>query len=269
MGPERGALGPYDVICASNPGEGIALPSDLALLGIEIDTLWSSDTRGRLVVSREPDGRAAPLLVVAVSDEGRAVAVGADVPDRIAFELEAAVDRAPSAPPGLPHASIDGCEQLLSSAFGPVQRSSGPSYLAPPGTSFKSATVVHRSTDDDAESLRERNTERTGWSDEDWGSLLDGTFGPWAIATIAGNVIAICHCARLTDQGAEAGVWTDPDFRGRGHAAAVTAAWVSLLAPSGRHVFYSTSADNTSSQRVAARLGLRPIGWLWQLSASP
>ena len=46
----------------------------------------------------------------------------------------------------------------------------------------------------------------------------------------------------------------------------LTAAWAALTRPSGRHLFYSTSGENVSSQRVAARLGLRPIGWLWQLA---
>ena len=70
----------------------------------------------------------------------------------------------------------------------------------------------------------------------------------------------------VVDRGAEAGTWTDPDFQRRGYAAAVTAAWASLFAPTGRQLFYSTSADNRSSQRVAERLGLHPIGWLWKIA---
>jgi hypothetical protein len=49
--------------------------------------------------------------------------------------------------------------------------------------------------------------------------------------------------------------------------AAVTAAWAALMRPTGRHLLYSVARTNVSSQRVAARLGLRPIGWLWQLAA--
>lgn len=112
------------------------------------------------------------------------------------------------------------------------------------------------------------NPPRANWSGEEWNALVDGALGPWAMVTGDAQVIAICHSARLTERGAEAGVWTDPDHRGQGHAAAVTAAWASLLAGSGRALFYSTSSTNTSSQRVAARLNLRPIGWTWRL-ASP
>jgi predicted GNAT family acetyltransferase len=86
------------------------------------------------------------------------------------------------------------------------------------------------------------------------------------MAVSDGEVVSICHCARLSERGAEAGVWTDEDHRGRGLAAAVTAAWASLLEGSGRVLFYSTSAENVSSQRVAARLGLREIGWMWKVS---
>jgi hypothetical protein len=45
----------------------------------------------------------------------------------------------------------------------------------------------------------------------------------------------------------------DRSFRGQGHAAAVTAAWASLMRPTGRSLSYSTSRTNMSSQRVAAR----------------
>lgn len=53
-------------------------------------------------------------------------------------------------------------------------------------------------------------------------------------------------------------MWTHPDSRGRGIAAA------SLV--EGRVLFYSTSSDNLSSQAAAKRLGLRRLGRCGSLS---
>jgi RimJ/RimL family protein N-acetyltransferase len=245
------------------------MPTDLELLAIEIDTLWATDDRGRLVKSRGSNGRTAPHLVIAVSNNGQIAAVGSAVSDGLAAELQAAVAGEATLPPATPPACIARCEQLLTDSLGPVEVSSGPSYFVPPTTAFDSEAAVHRSVDGNTDALRNHWPQGSSWSVEDWTQLLDGSFGPWAVATIGGRVIAICHSARLTDRGAEAGVWTDPEFRGQGHGAAATAAWAALLAPSGRHLFYSTSADNLSSQRVAARLNLRPIGWMWRLSGPP
>jgi RimJ/RimL family protein N-acetyltransferase len=122
------------------------------------------------------------------------------------------------------------------------------------------------SGDQRAEALRKENPARSRWSDEEWGLLIDGALGPWAMAVSDGEVVSICHSARLSERGAEAGVWTDADCRGRGYAAAVTAAWAGLLEGSGRTLYYSTSAENLSSQRVAARLGLRGMWGMWRLS---
>lgn len=243
--------------------------TDLELLEIEIETLWSADHRGRLVKSRGYDGRTAPHLVIAVSNDGQIAAIGHEVPDALAVELQAAVAGGSPSPPATPPASLARCEQLLKESIGPVELSSGPGYLIPPATAFESAAKIVHSDDGNAENLRDQIPERAGWRREEWHLLLDGVFGPWAVATIGDRIIAICHTARLTDRGAEAGLWTDPEFRGQGHGAAATAAWASLLAPSGRHLFYSTSATNLSSQGVAARLNLHPIGWMWQLSGPP
>ena len=46
----------------------------------------------------------------------------------------------------------------------------------------------------------------------------------------------------------------------------MTATWADIVRPSGRHLFYSTDAQNFSSQRVAERLQLRQIGWTWNLA---
>jgi hypothetical protein len=250
-----------------SPGRKADLLTDLELLEIEIETLWATDHRGRLVKRRGWNGLAAPDLVIAACSGGQIAAIGSEVPDPLAVELQAAVAGvSPSPDPATQPASIARCRQLLKDSLGPVVLSVGPSYVISPTTAFESGVEIQRSDGESTEALRNQVAKRANWSAEEWNLLLDGSFGPWAIATIDGRVIAICHCARLADRGAEAGVWTDPEFRGQGHAAAVTAAWASLLAPSGRHLFYSTSATNLSSQRVAARLDLHLIGWMWKLS---
>ena len=104
------------------------------------------------------------------------------------------------------------------------------------------------------------------WHPIEWAELLEGRLGPWAMASEGERVVSICHTpVPMTVRAAEVGVWTDPEFRGQGHAAAVTAQWAAILRPSGRYLFYSTGADNLSSQRVAGRLEARLLGRTWQL----
>ncbi len=156
---------------------------------------------------------------------------------------------------------------MLTRAVGAVEPQSGPCYVVPPGTSFESEAALLRSDDEHKERLHAQDLERLDWTAEEWRQLIAGDLGQWAFVMNGDRVVSMCHTARLTERGAEAGTWTDPDYRGQGHAAAATAAWASLFPPSGRHLFYSTSADNVSSQRVAERLGLPLIGWMWQLSS--
>lgn len=241
------------------------MTSDLEHLEVEIDTLWLRNERGRL--ERRPNRGIAPHLVIAVSSAGWTLALGSEVSDALASELRAMVAAEPPSPDlASEPAAIARCRQLLKTPLGRTDLSSGPSYVIPAGTAFESSADMLRSSDENVQVLRGQDLQRLNSPAEQWRELLDGSLGPWAMAMAADRVISICHSARLTDHGAEAGVWTDPDFRGQGHAAAVTAAWAALLAWSGRHLFYSTSAANVSSQGVAARLSLRPIGWMWMLA---
>ncbi len=59
---------------------------------------------------------------------------------------------------------------------------------------------------------------------------------------------------------------TAADYRGRGYAATVTAAWALAIRASGRIPLYSTSWDNTASLAVARKLGLIAYASDWSLS---
>jgi GNAT acetyltransferase len=244
--------------------------TDVELIRTEVATLWLRDARERLLRdgrTRRHRRRAAPHLVIATAADGQVVAIGSEVPDALANELRAAAaDDSGCVDVAARPSTLDQCARLLEGAVGPVELSSGPSYLIPSATLFAPQGGIRRS-DGGSEDLRPMNPVAANWSVGEWDSLLDGALGPWAMATNDDRVVSICHSARLTDSGAEAGVWTDAEYRGRGYAAAVTAAWASLLTPSGRCLFYSTSATNLSSQQVAARLNLRLIGWTWRLSS--
>jgi GNAT acetyltransferase len=241
--------------------------TNVELLCKEMDTQWTRDDRGRLARVREPAGRPAPDLVVGVAEGGCCVAIGSEVSDQAAVELEVICREAtPQSDSSHPPNAILQAQDLLRDACGPVDLSSGPCYVFPPNPSFESPATLVRSTDEDTSAAGDDIPPGSTWTRDEWRLLLAGELGPWASAVVGGLVVSVCYSSRLAADGAEAGVWTHSDFRGKGHAAAVSAAWASLVTASGRQPFYSTSADNLSSQRVAARLGLRPIGWLWKLA---
>ena len=237
--------------------------TDAELLWIETEVLSTLDARNR-VVGLWGFG-------LGVTRDDHIVVFGDETPDDLVAAITAAVEAAKrGADPSIEPSVIEPCRRILEEAGGAVELSGGPSYLIPPGTTFTSGARILRSdndrTDDDHVGwLRDRNPG--SWESGEWDELLDGVFGPWTVAVVGERVASICHTPRkLTDRGAECGIWTHPDFRRQGHAAAATAAWAEIVEPSGRHLFYSTSADNHSSQRVAARLGLRRVGWFWNLA---
>jgi hypothetical protein len=238
----------------------------LDLLEIEIDTLLIRDERGRMVRRRTPELRPAPPALVAVASGGGTILViGECVADALAEEMQRAFGSA-SKPgdPGQEPPVLDLFRDILRNDFGDLEAASGPSYVVPPGTRFPPSARIFTSRSPDSERLALTIPETSGWADDEWRDLLRGGLGPWAMATDGEGVISICHSSRLGERGAEAGTWTAPEHRGRGHAAAATAAWASLF-DDGRHLFYSTSAGNRSSQNVAARLRLPCIGWIWSL----
>lgn len=242
--------------------------SDLELLHVEVDTLWERDAGGRLIHARRPDRTPAPHVVLAVCNNGAALFIGAHVPEHVAAALhETHAGNSERQRPSNQPASFASFAATLEHHLGATVVTSGPTYVVPEhGVTYApNAATIRRSTDDDADALAQSAPPEANWGEGEWRDLIDGKLGPWAMAMVDEAIVSICHSARLSARGAEAGTWTEPRFRGQGYASAATAAWVKLLAGTGRHVFYSTSADNRSSQRVAERLRLRQIGWLWRI----
>jgi len=240
----------------------VADSGDVELLALELETLWATDERGRLCGAVNPW----PQLAIAVGRDGRTVALGSDVPDRLADELRVAAQARPwDEPAGEPPRGLGECARLLA-GMGAVAIASGPSFVVPADMWSGVDPELRRSSgaDDDLIPLRDARW----WKSDDWRDLLAGRLGPWAMTVEAGRVTALCHASRMSARAVEAGVWTHPDFRGHGRAAAVTAAWARHPGLGRRVVFYSTPKDNHASRGVATKLGLRPIGWIWQLSVA-
>lgn len=230
--------------------------SDLELL--EIQAEMSMDDGRRLAGTCG--------VTIATARDGHTLFVGSDLPKSLVPALADAVATSPPAStPDVEPPALAACRALLEPACAPLSLDAGPSYLIEPHVRREARAQIARSDTPVSERLRRLNPGN--WEHEEWNELLDGALGPWAIALVDETIASLCHTPRpVTERAAECGVWTHPDFRGRGYAADVTATWADILRPSGRSLFYSTDAQNLSSQRVAARLRLRPIGWTWRLT---
>jgi GNAT superfamily N-acetyltransferase len=215
------------------------------------------DGRGRIV---DGDG-----VTIASCAEGRLMWIGAAVADAVAAELVAAFERAaPPEDPSEPPPALEVCARILASTGDALQRDGGPSYVIRSDAQRACDVEIERSDGIGADRLRGANPGN--WHPVEWNELLDGRLGPWAIAIQGERAISICHTpGPFTARAAECGAWTDPRHRGRGYAAATVSAWVELVRSPERTLFYSTDADNLSSQRVARRLGLEAFGWTWRV----
>lgn len=232
--------------------------TDLALL--ELQAEMAMDDRRRLA--------GICGVTIAAAHDGHTVFIGSAIPDTLVPALVDAVDASPrAAAPDREPPALGACRDILAAWCAPLSLAAGPAYLIQPDVRMATRTDIARS--DASPGRRLRSLNPGNWDHEEWGELLDGDLGPWTMAVVDGSVVSICHTPRrMTERAAECGVWTDPAARGRGYAAAVTAAWADILRPSGRNLFYSTDAQNLSSQRVAARLQLRPLGWTWSLTSA-
>lgn len=234
----------------------------LGLLAGAAATTFALDEEARILRENDPDGSPGPRLFVAGGHGGNLAFLRRDVPDDTARALDDLVAAAPAwvdarePPPWVPAATerLGRDATVTSTEFSLI-------YGLPPTEPPKEVQITR--SDGEAGKRLLTRLRREGLPSHLMAAgflSLDDFWAPWCVAEEAGEIAAIAFAARLGAGGAEVGVYTFPSFRRRGLAAAVTAAWSSLPELADRALFYSTLTSNLSSQRVAARLGLPPIG---------
>lgn len=236
--------------------------SDRALLALQAHTLFEISPRLRIVRSLDPDPDAtAPRFYMAGADDGWVGYVREDVDDAQTRAIDEMVRREPAvrAPGATPlfaerYREVLGAEALTDHNYGPVHR-------LPRGLSFACDAEIVREGSAEGVALVERIMREgmpRGMVDAGFVDLSH-FWSPWVVAMVGGDIAAIAFCVCDGLMAREIGVYTTQDHRGRGYAAAVTAAW-SGMHPRHAVLFYATHRDNRASQRVIARLKLPFLG---------
>ncbi|KKB08517.1 GNAT family acetyltraansferase [Devosia geojensis] len=238
------------------------MQNEIDWLDADFRTLFRLTQDDRIEHENDPDLSTAPRLWLGGCAEGNIVGVRADVADDVARELEAlAADEPPFLHPETPvH-----FERYLAvlAEHRPVERHNFgmvytlPNELPDPGA----ARLIGSDTPEGAALLQSlvKDGMPSGLCELGFRDTAD-FWPPWCAALVDGEIASIAFAARLSEVGAELGLATAKAFRGRGMGAAATAGWSRLRPLQSRTLFYSTDRNNSSSQRVAERLGLRLRG---------
>ena len=235
---------------------------DLRLLEIDVDTMFVVSVSGRIERENDPDRSPGPRVFFAGCPAGNVASLRYDVDDRIG---ESVLDIAAKEPPWSDFDAMPRCASKIAELLS-AQDNVIPAliYQLPNYLRYEHRTTIVRGDSAEGERLLAHLAER-GMPEYMAAAGFRSTadfWKPWCVALDGkrGEIASMAFAARLGEMGAEIGVYTFPQYRGRGLAAAVTAAWASMPALKDRALFYSTSKSNRSSQQAAARLGLRRIG---------
>lgn len=227
--------------------------SDLDLLELQVEALFTHDGWGCIVAVNEPDGGAAPRFFFGRSVAGNLWRVRHDLPDGITRRLqELAADEPVTSDLRAMPRQLDAMLAILGEHGAAKIGHAGPAYRFP--DALDTPQSVTRITAENRHLLRSMPDYL---NDIERG--LDA-YEPRLAVIKDGVAVSICTSARLTDRAAEAGVETLAGYRGRGFAPAVVAAWAQAIHETGRVPLYSTSWDNLASQAVARKLGLVVYG---------
>jgi hypothetical protein len=241
---------------------------DLRLLQVDIDTMFVMSATGRIERENDPDCSSGPRVFFVGCPSGNLTRVRYDLDDEVAMRiLEAAAKEPPWREPDVMPACAEKIVELLSDGQ-PAAVSPALIYQLPNGLRYEQPAAIVRGDSDEGGRMLARLADR-GMPDYMQVAGFKGVgdfWEPWCVALDGTEIASMAFAARLGVSGAELGVYTFPKYRGRGLAAAVTAAWSSMPSLNRHALFYSTHTSNRSSRRVTARLGLRLIGTSFRIT---
>ncbi len=232
-----------------SPAGTFAAQSVVSTPELQLRTLFVLDGARRIVGTRETVPGSGPLFSLIRDRERCAWAVRADVARDVAEELDGLAAREP--PAGDFRQAPVHAERYRSLLKGRVD--SGPSFVFRERIARPAGVVLIKD-------VRALERHFSGWT----ASEIPGC-APIVGAVEDGYAVSVCFSARRSDEAAEAGVETAADWRGRGLAPLVTAAWALAVRESGRIPLYSTSWSNGASLAVARKLGLVGSGCVWSV----
>lgn len=226
--------------------------TDELYMALAAGALFTYDDAERMVRVNEPDGECAPRFMLCRTTSGNFWRFGQHTSPDVAERLEVLCRREPIVPNLAALRRLPTQFDAFAQALAPVTAvSHGPEFRFPEPIAPPSALPVERITREDEARL----APHFAWMLP----LLDAMPPAWAVEQ-DGKFVAACFSSRTTAQADEAGVFTVEAYRGKGFAPAVVAAWAMGIRALGRVPLYGTDWENAASQRVAARLGLIPIG---------
>lgn len=225
--------------------------SALELMTMHVQALFRHDAHGHIATINEPDGGGpAPRFFLGRTAAGNLWRFRPDLPAGLVAELETLCRAEPvDAPLSAPPRYLNGYLRLLESYAPVAQVWMGPAYAFSGLSAPKHAVIP----------ITEANG---GHLQNGFDDLLEEVpnWQPFIGLMANEQVVSVCRSVRVTAHAHEAGVETLPDFRGKGYASAVVAAWAHSVKALGALPMYSTSWENKASQAVTKKLNLIQYG---------
>ena len=232
------------------------------LPALHLDVLYETDDRGRSAAVRGGNA-ATPLAHFFRTATGNRWLIGTVLPEGTAARLDTAFADEPVLEPGDWEHSAPRCLEVVRNLLVPFRQvdHASPEYRGP-AYAFPDDLPIIGSAEEYAP---DSDVSRVA-SDLEWIATASEVERPVVVVRDEdGRVVSVCHAARATPEGAEAGLDTTPGSRRRGYALAVTSRWAAEVRASGRIPLYSTSWENEASRGVARRLGLILYGEDWHI----
>jgi hypothetical protein len=227
--------------------------SNFDLLQLQAETLFTHSPAGRIIENNRPMGGPAARLFLGRTREGNLWRIRDDVPEDVAQRLEELAAAEPvrddlEAPP----VHLDAMLEALQGDPAPEVMDTGPAYRFP--GEVAEPTGIIRITRANLDLLRPMVP--------DWDDLeRDFERGEPSLAIVVdGAAVSTSFTSFQSARAMEVGVSTREEWRGRGYAPALVAAWARAVRESGRIPLYSTDWDNLASRAVARKLHMVMYG---------